>query len=644
MEELYKLRSKFIVVGITGRSGSGCSKIANNLSNKDYFEDLEQLQDNGENDVNAIKYNICLNYFKLDGNWKKFTVIKYTNVILFHLLYECCLLESEQEAGAALISSICLKDQSDTERFNIDSSSYSELVSIANDIIGNVYSIFKDYSCNTLFDCIYEDELSFYNEYTTSLSFIEAFTRKLKDIDAAKANIFFHDKVNNLRITGKALESWKGYNKVDDNNNVFVIAKTINQIIKGYRKSNSDGARIVIDSIKNSLELTFFKERYSAFYCIATNKLPEERKSYKQRNIRHSNPELIVDQLMELDDIEYKGKDVLKGEFAAPDIENCIQKSGYHIFWSEKYNDYQHQLIGESELTTNLDIQLVKFLALLFQPGIITPTSLERNMQIAFNAKANSGCISRQVGAVITDSNHSVKSIGWNDVANNQLPCNLRSLSDLKEGENLNYFSDFEKGEGNTSNYHDGESFKDKISTHFKDLDTEKDKLKNKLKGKHCSFCFKTFHNFFEGESNQVHTRSLHAEENAMLQLTKYGGQGVKDGILYTTASPCELCSKKAFQLGIREIVYIDPYPGIATTHILKSGKNESLNPTLKMFRGAVGSTFHKLYEPAISYKDELNILTDLHPKIDNNRIVEKLTDNLSAQEEIKAVLKRYKE
>ena len=106
--------------------------------------------------------------------------------------------------------------------------------------------------------------------------------------------------------------------------------------------------------------------------------------------------------------------------------------------------------------------------------------------------------------------------------------------------------------------------------------------------------------------NNQVHTRSLHAEENAFLQITKYGGRGVIGGNLFTTASPCELCSKKAYQLGIKNIYYIDPYPGIATNHILEGG---SLNPNLKLFYGAIGKAFHKLYTPIVPYKDEMNAL-----------------------------------
>lgn len=74
------------------------------------------------------------------------------------------------------------------------------------------------------------------------------------------------------------------------------------------------------------------------------------------------------------------------------------------------------------------------------------------------------------------------------------------------------------------------------------------------------TYCFKDVHNsrHVTGEiGNQVHTRSLHAEENAFLQLAKYGSSGIKGGKLFSTACCCELCAKKAYQLGIKEIYYI---------------------------------------------------------------------------------------
>ena len=116
------------------------------------------------------------------------------------------------------------------------------------------------------------------------------------------------------------------------------------------------------------------------------------------------------------------------------------------------------------------------------------------------------------------------------------------------------------------------------------------------------SYCFKDVYNGLKGEKNQVYTRALHAEENAFLQISKYGGTEVKGGCLFTTASPCELCAKKAYQLGIEKIYYIDPYPGISQSHILTFGSTG--NPEMKLFYGAIGQSYLDFYQPRISIKD----------------------------------------
>ncbi len=102
-----------------------------------------------------------------------------------------------------------------------------------------------------------------------------------------------------------------------------------------------------------------------------------------------------------------------------------------------------------------------------------------------------------------------------------------------------------------------------------------------KLGGRLYPYCFKDIYNEMKDKENQVHTRALHAEENAFLQVSKYGGEGVRGGYLFTTASPCELCAKKAYQLGIKKIFYIDPYPGISQNHILMFGTEN--NPMMQL-------------------------------------------------------------
>ena len=633
MQELYKLRKDFAIIGLTGRSGAGCSSIARKLSDTDYINKIKATNPvtRETNDTSVLKRKICFDFLSYDGIWQPFQVIKFTHVLFYQMLYESFLSSKSKMEAIEYFKSIIFPNKTyQNERFTHD----VRVVQLIENIINKTSKIFDSYGCLTLSECLRAEDNNTYCDFFDTISPLAIkFYKELRTIDYSKTSLWIQDVACHLRSTGTS--KYPKDTSRHNLDNIYIVAETINSLIKCYRAKRNNG-RIVIDSLKNSLELTYFKERYAGFYCVATNKIAKEREDYKRKRIRmFSNPNDTQHHLknnLKIDNTEYRGKQVNEGDFSAPDIENCIQKAEYHIFHSENYKKYKNGLNGEAENDINLDFQLIKFLSLLFHPGLITPSAEERSMQIAYNAKVNSGCISRQVGAVITDKNHSIKAIGWNDVAKNQIPCNLRSIKDLIDGKNEDHYSEFELGE--TDRYKDNKTFKEKIksSVSLKLID-------QKLQGRNCSFCFKSCHNSFEGKSNQVHTRSLHAEENAMLQITTYGGQGVKNGYLYTTASPCELCSKKAFQLGIEKIYFIDPYPGIATTHILKSGKRESDNPVLSMFRGAVGRGFHKLYEGFMSYKDELNIRSGLHPKESKERLIERLTENKVKQAEIKKIL-----
>ena len=65
-------------------------------------------------------------------------------------------------------------------------------------------------------------------------------------------------------------------------------------------------------------------------------------------------------------------------------------------------------------------------------------------MQLAFNAKYNSGCLSRQVGAVVTGEDFSIRSVGWNDVPKGQVSCNLRCVEDYCKNKDEETFSEYE--------------------------------------------------------------------------------------------------------------------------------------------------------------------------------------------------------
>lgn len=369
----------------------------------------------------------------------------------------------------------------------------------------------------------------------------------------------------------------------------------------------------------------------------------EEKYKYISENYDQDECKKLTNNLFGIDNTEYKCNDFKSGKFWTPDVGNCIQKCDIHLINNKFYRDQNNKTKDinikckgfRNNVFYTLGEQLIKITSLISQPGLITPSSRERCMQMAYNAKYNSGCLSRQVGAIVTDKYYSIKSIGWNDVAKGQVPCKLRDIKGILHN------NDKEKDERAYSPFELKNYENDERSRGF--YETLKDTYDNSNKGKDGKpfpYCFKDIYNAYEAKDNQVHTRSLHAEENAMLQISKYGGQGLDKGKLFTTASPCELCSKKAYQLGIETIYYIDPYPGISERHILEGADKESA-PKMQLFFGAIGQAFHKLYEPFMSYKDEIYIETGFKPELNYENLLRSLVDQTEESKEEKNKLKK---
>ena len=85
--------------------------------------------------------------------------------------------------------------------------------------------------------------------------------------------------------------------------------------------------------------------------------------------------------------------------------------------------------------------------------------------------------------------------------------------------------------------------------------------------------------------------RALHAEENAILNVSKIGRPGLKETVLYSTTFPCNLCANKIAQSGIKKVVYSETYTmKEALRVLLKEGVD------ISKFEGVKSSTFFKLY------------------------------------------------
>lgn len=643
ISSFYEGRKKFVIIGLTGLSGSGCSTLASYMENKDFYKDtnivrspndlgldhVESIQNSELYDKHELKlneralgklvfkrkYTICWNF--IESNYQKYKIIKYTSVLWLYLLLwikahagESAGLSFQAKLSDLLKNKFVTKEdfgnkkQFDDDEF-IDSLNLGEIENKIPDVDTEFLNS-RENNAKKIADFFTGDEFTFY---------VNSLNNKLKHKDYSRLCFFYHQLAEELRLCGDPF--YVENIDIKATEHLYDIVRLINVLIKGFRyavisnEGEDLGCRIVIDALRNSLEALFFKERYTSFYLIAVHN-DENREELLKKKIRKCCSEgeerktdeeidLINNCIQSLAIEEAKNSDYEKGYFASQNISQCIADAEIHLLnpFDRKQDSMTFYTMAE---------QWMKYASLILHPGLITPSSEERCMVVAYTAKFNSGCLSRQVGAVITNQYHSIRTIGWNDVPYGQIPCSLRDLNDfispspVTEEYAKYMYSEFERSD--VPHYDGGKfSFKKKIKYDYQRAVMHK----GGLKGLPFSYCFKTVENNYSGEKNQVFTRSLHAEENAMLQMVKYGGESLMNGIIYVTASPCELCAKKLYQIGVRRIVYIDPYPGISRQHIVRNGYK---TPTLQLFQGVYGSTYFKLFQAFMPYKDELNIRT----------------------------------
>lgn len=590
VDKIYKLRKNFVIIGLTGRTGSGCSTVAKILRTENAAELKSEYREVNTDPINNDVRKNRIIYQYIQKNWHPFTTIKASDIIFFYAL---------QQPFDVFASSLSSSNPDADSEGKVSISDSGRSTQIRQDL-DNVKEYFLKLSkiakeCN-----IYLEKGNFVEANDDKEAFkklilvdIPEFRTKLADALSRSKKVLANELQtwgNNVRIYDSIV---KDKDEIQSEHAPSCLARKINQFIKLMRHDNENGAEkkptlIAIDALRNPYEVLYFRERYAAFYLMSINTTEQIRKQ-KLFEQGYRN-----DEVEKLDKRE-GGKKNFKSQYTGLDIDKCIELSDIHI--THDGTEYKNN--------RKLTNQIITFIALMLHPGLVPPSPLERVMQVAYTAKLNSGCLSRQVGAAVTNEFYSVMSIGWNTVAEGQTPCSLRSLYDLVNKEDQSAYSNYEKYDSKF------QSYIARLADKYNEIGNLKD-----IKGVTLSYCFKDIHNnetVTDNQlNNQVHTRSLHAEENAFLQLAKYGFSGIKGGKLFSTACCCELCAKKAYQLGIKEIYYIDSYPGISQKHILECGDNR---PKMILFHGAVGRAYVSLYNPFLPMKDEIEEVTGVHAK-----------------------------
>ena len=176
--------------------------------------------------------------------------------------------------------------------------------------------------------------------------------------------------------------------------------------------------------------------------------------------------------------------------------------------------------------------KLNRFLNIIFGIEICTPSSGETAMYFAESAAGNSACLSRQVGAALTDKNGEIISVGWNDVP--KAKGNLYQYSPIDDPIN--------EADKRCTYINGGKCFNDSMKSQISE-DIVKDLIeanlieKNKLSEAVLAIQNSKIKDLIE------FSRSIHAEMHAIIIGSQIAGNRIREGKLYCTTYPCHSCA-----------------------------------------------------------------------------------------------------
>lgn len=86
---LYKEQNRVIIIGLTGRTGSGCSTTAEILKTKNFGDlDLPLPKTKEFNNKEERQYEVIYNFMSKPTVWKPFIVIEISSIIFAYMLKE----------------------------------------------------------------------------------------------------------------------------------------------------------------------------------------------------------------------------------------------------------------------------------------------------------------------------------------------------------------------------------------------------------------------------------------------------------------------------------------------------------------------------------------------------------------------------
>ena len=317
INSLYENRKKFIVIGLTGRTGSGCSSAAEILSKSIVQVKLPKPKLCG--DEYERKYKIIYEFAQ--NNWKAFHWIQIKDVITSFIV-DNSFIDFQTYASSVLANDLFSDDQIKDRLSELIEEEYT----ILHDERIKLNKERKELEASLIID---KQKTAERREKSHKFYFeiLPPFTEKLKSIlNQLGGNSYtkmYQLIGDNIRASGTA------FNNVFDSKNIYRLSIRVNKIIKIFTnraRSSKDNVYVVIDTFRNPFEAIFFKERYAAFYLVSINTKNIHRE-HRLKKILH----LTDIQLSEIDEKESEKDHDDENFFISQNIPKCIEISDIHI-------------------------------------------------------------------------------------------------------------------------------------------------------------------------------------------------------------------------------------------------------------------------------------------------------------------------
>jgi len=337
--------------------------------------------------------------------------------------------------------------------------------------------------------------------------------------------------INGMQDLGNELRKRFGNN--------YLIEKTIEKI-HIFRKDNGGYAgdveipgrrAYIIDSIKHMEELELLRYIYGDSLCVIGVFAPDEIRNERLKNLGFPSAERK--KVMDRD----QGEVLTFGQ----DTRNVFVEADFFICNDKREKDVED------------DVN--RFLELIFDISVRTPTRCESAMYEAEAASAKSACMSRQVGASIISKDGELIAVGWNDVP--QYGGGLYSEDDRRYfDKKSNGFIDRDHrchnwAGGLCHNDNNKKRIIDDVVNKVAKIDGADAEKRSAIEDAVSSTDVRALIEF---------SRSIHAEMEAILSVAREGKHSLVGAALFTNTYPCHNCARHIVASGITEVVYIKPY------------------------------------------------------------------------------------